>query len=457
MFRLNEVLDGKAMLTVKDGKMSAHITLTGKKIVNLYCGKAEDAKNDQANWLKPTVDTVTYDDGSTDQVFGFDIPLTKEKLGKDFDLALIGKKGIWYDHKVCVKLADNFENELESALELKYANQFSVKKIKDSRCRYISLPNNQNFVLQPEGEELPKNLPSDVIVLKQPLDKTYLVSTSVMDLLAKIGAVDKLKFSGTRQDDWYIDEAVNAMQGGKLLYAGKYSAPDYELLLSQGCNFAIQNTMIYHKPEVLEKLNELGIPLLVEYSTYEKNPLGRLEWIKLYGLLFGKEKQANQFFEEQVAKIQPVLNKKNTGKSVAFFYINKNGAVNVRKTDDYIARMIEMAGGKYFPAQIIERKDGSVKSMGGTSNIQMEDFFASASNADIIIYNGTVDGELASIDELIKKNAAFKDFKAVQNKKVYTSQKKFFQMSCGLGDFIIDVNKILAGKNKDLTFIEKVE
>ena len=80
MFRLNEASDGKAALTVKDGKMSVHITLAGKKIVNLYCGKAEAAKNDQTGWLNPTLDSVTYEDGSTDQVFGFDIPRTKEKL-----------------------------------------------------------------------------------------------------------------------------------------------------------------------------------------------------------------------------------------------------------------------------------------------------------------------------------------------------------------------------------------
>jgi iron complex transport system substrate-binding protein len=119
--------------------------------------------------------------------------------------------------------------------------------------------------------------------------------------------------------------------------------------------------------------------------------------------------------------------------------------------------MIELAGGKYLPSDILDRKDGSVKSMGSTSTIQIEDFFASVQNADIIIYNGTVDGELASIDDLIKKNAAFKDFKAVKNGRVYTSQKRFFQMSCGIGDFIVDVNKILNGKDSGLTFINKVQ
>ena len=457
MFRLNEALDGKATLTVKDGKMSVHITLAGKKILNLYCGKAEDAKNDQVNWLNPTVDSVTYEDGTTENVFGFDIPLTKEKIGKDFDLALIGKKGVWYDHKVCVTFAESFEDELVDALELKYANQFSVKKIKNTEYRLITISNNQKFLVVPEGNDVPKNLPSDVKILKQPLGKTYLVSTSVMDLLAKIYAVNFVKFSGTKLDDWHVSEVVNAMEKGNISYAGKYSAPDYELLVSGGCNLAIENTMIYHKPEVMEKLDELGIPVLVEYSGYERNPLGRLEWIKLYGILFGKEAEAEKLFNEQLAKIKPVLNQKNTGLSVAFFYVNKNGAINVRNPDDYVAKMIELAGGKYLPSDILDRKDGSVKSMGSTSTIQIEDFFASAQNADIIIYNGTVDGELASIDDLIKKNAAFKDFKAVKNGRVYTSQKRFFQMSCGIGDFIVDVNKILNGKDSNLTFINKVQ
>ena len=77
-----------------------------------------------------------------------------------------------------------------------------------------------------------------------------------------------------------------------MLYAGKYRMPDYELILSKGCDLAIENTMIFHDPEVKEKLEELGIPVIVETSSYESDPLGRLEWIKLYGALFGKEKEA---------------------------------------------------------------------------------------------------------------------------------------------------------------------
>lgn len=100
MFHVNEVYDGKGTLTVKDGKMTLHITLNSKNIVNLFVGKAEDAQKDGAELLEPTIDTVTYNDGETEDVYGFDVPVPA--LDKEFDLALIGKKEVWYDHKVSV-------------------------------------------------------------------------------------------------------------------------------------------------------------------------------------------------------------------------------------------------------------------------------------------------------------------------------------------------------------------
>ena len=100
MFHVNEANDGKGVLTVKDGQMSIHISLTSKNIVNLFVGKAADAKKDGAELLQPTTDTVTYDDGTTEEVNGFDVPV--KALDKDFDLALIGTKEKWYDHTVSV-------------------------------------------------------------------------------------------------------------------------------------------------------------------------------------------------------------------------------------------------------------------------------------------------------------------------------------------------------------------
>ena len=100
MFHVNEANDGKGTITVKDGKMTIHVSLHSKHIVNLFVGKAKDAKKDGAELLEPTTDTVTYSNGDTEEVYGFDIPVPE--LDKEFDVALIGTKGVWYDHKVSV-------------------------------------------------------------------------------------------------------------------------------------------------------------------------------------------------------------------------------------------------------------------------------------------------------------------------------------------------------------------
>ncbi len=115
MFHVNEACKGKGLLTVKDGEMTIHVSLTSKNIVNLYYGLAEDAKKDGAELLQPSIDEVTYDDGLTEEVNGFDIPVPY--LDDEFDVALIGKKEVWYDHKVSVSNpvpADDLNTETDS-------------------------------------------------------------------------------------------------------------------------------------------------------------------------------------------------------------------------------------------------------------------------------------------------------------------------------------------------------
>lgn len=109
MFHVNEANDGKGTLTVKDGKMTIHVSLVSQKILNLYVGLAEDAQNDEANVLQPTIDKVTYDDGMEEEVYGFDIPVPA--LDEEYDVALVGTKGTWYDHKVSVSNPEKIENE----------------------------------------------------------------------------------------------------------------------------------------------------------------------------------------------------------------------------------------------------------------------------------------------------------------------------------------------------------
>ena len=112
MFHVNEAKDGKGTLTVEDGQMTLHISLQSKKIVNLYVGMAADAPDHEADWLQPTTDTVTYSDGTSEEVYGFDVPV--EALDTDFQLAILGTKGKWYDHTVSVR---NVEAQAAEAVE----------------------------------------------------------------------------------------------------------------------------------------------------------------------------------------------------------------------------------------------------------------------------------------------------------------------------------------------------
>ncbi len=336
-------------------------------------------------------------------------------------------------------------------MDLLYAECFSVKYYGDYRV--ISILNGGDFLLVKEGTPVPSNLPDGMTVLKQPLENVYLVSTSVMDYIRQCGCMNAVRFSGTKADDWSIAEAKEAMNNGDILYAGKYSAPDYELILANECSLAIENTMIFHKPEVREKLEELGVPVLVEMSSYEKHPLGRLEWIRLYGLLFGREKEAEDYYRQQLEIIEPIMEKPDTGKTTAFFYVSGTGMINVRKPGDYISRMIGLSGGRYVPEEAFGNDENALSTM----NMQMESFYKEAGNADILIYNSTIGGEIGTMEDLIRQNALFADFKAVREGHVYCTRRDFFQESTHIAEFMTDLYRVFAGQEDSFTYLYRLE
>lgn len=329
------------------------------------------------------------------------------------------------------------EIEYEGRMDLEYAQEFAVDKYSGGYA-LISISDGSRFLVVPKDREAPENLDEDIIVLKQPVDHIYMVASAVMDMFRVIDAMDAIRLSGTDTDGWYIEEAKEAMEAGSILYAGKYSMPDYELILSEGCRLAIENMMITHTPEVQEKLEGFDIPVLIDRSSYESHPLGRMEWVKLYGVLMGKEDAAEAAFKARTEALEEISNQENTGKTVAFFYLTANGSVNVRKSSDYVPKMIELAGGKYIFEHL-----GDEESKASSMNMQIEEFYAGAKDADYLIYNSTVDGELGSVDELLEKSDLLKDFKAVNEGNVWCTTNNFYQESMSLGTFIMDVHKIL--------------
>ena len=324
------------------------------------------------------------------------------------------------------------------SMDLLYADQFSADYYEDG-IALITIGDADQFLLLPEGVSAPDGLPASITVLHKPVKNIYLVATSAMDDFIHLDAMDLIALSGTKDTGWYLPEAKTAMEEGKIAYAGKYSAPDYEKILSSDCGLAVESTMIYHTPEVKEQLERLGIPVLVERSSYEGHPLGRMEWIRLYGVLTGKEAEAEQIFRENMDALSDVLDMEPSGKTVAFFYVTNSGSVNVRKNGDYIAKMIALAGGTYIPGNA-----GSDENALSTMNMDFESFYAAAKDADVLIYNSTIDGELTAIDELCAKNQLFADFKAVKEGNVWCTGKNMFQETMGLGDMIRDMNAVFA-------------
>lgn len=323
-------------------------------------------------------------------------------------------------------------------LQLAYAKNFSIDYY-DGGYKLLTIKDGTQILTVPKGKEAPDNLDESIIVLQQPVNNIYLVSSAVMDMFRELNAFDTIGFSAQKAENWYVEGAKAAMENGDILYAGKYNSPDYELLVSKKCSLAIENSMILHSPDVKEMLEDFDIPVIIEYSSYETDPLGRVEWIKFFGALTGKEEEAEKAFEKQTEIVKHVTATKKTDKTVAFFYITSNGLVQVRQSNDYIPKMIELAGGRYIFENL---GDDSKRS---TMNMQVEEFYNKAKDADYLIYNSTIDGGVKSVDELIEKCSVLSDFKAVKSGDIWCTEKDVYQQSMSIGFLIEDIHNMLQG------------
>lgn len=332
------------------------------------------------------------------------------------------------------------------SMELRYAQNFTVDYYQGGYTLLTTMMDGTKILIVPEHGELPRNLDKETVVLKRPVKNLYLVASSAMDMFRALDGLDSIAFSGQKKDGWYIEEARQAMERGDMLYAGKYNKPDYELMVSNGCTLAIENMMISHSPEVIEKLKESGIPVMTEYSSYEAHPLGRVEWVKFYGALLGREEEAEKIFEEQEAIFEQMAIDEKTDKTVAFFFVMANGLIQVRQSSDYIPKMIELAGGKYVFEDL-----GDAETRRFTMNIQVEAFYAGAKDADFLIYNSSIDGGVSSMEELLDKCGLLADFKAVKEGNVWCTTNDMYQQSLSIGYLAEDIHAMLLGETDGIT------
>ncbi len=390
------------------------------------CGQSSDTKQSSAGTTKKTL-------GKTIEAFGMEKSnesSEEQSSGQESDLSEAQSN----EHMTGIDAL----GEPTGHLALAYAENFSVDYY-DGGYKLLTVKDGTQILTVPEKKEIPDGLDESVIVLQQPINNIYLVSSAVMDMFRELDAFDAIGFSAQKAENWYVEGAKDAMENGDILYAGKYNSPDYELLVSKKCSLAIENSMILHSPEVKEMLEDFNIPVMIEYSSYESHPLGRVEWIKFFGALTGREEAAEKAFEEQTEIVDRVTAKEKTDKTVAFFYITSNGLVQVRQSNDYIPKMIELAGGNYIFENL---GDDSKRS---TMNMQVEEFYNGAKDADYLIYNSTIDGGVQTIEQLIEKCSVLKDFKAVQNGDVWCTEKDVYQQSMSIGFLIEDIHNMLQG------------
>ena len=340
-----------------------------------------------------------------------------------------------------------------------YASEFAVDYYGD--CSLITIGKTDRYLLIPEGTGAPSGLDSDIIPIQKP-KSIYLAASSGMDYFRVLDALDKVRLTSTQAGNWSLPEVVRALSDGSMIYAGKYSAPDYELLLRENIDLAIESTMIYHSPETKEKIEKLGIPVFVDKSSYEEHPLGRMEWIRLYGLLLGMSEEADSFYQRQLESLKavPELEKmlfegeeRSPEKSAAYFYITSSGSVNIRRPGDYISRMIELAGGSYAFADAVS--EGGAQA---TMNIQMEAFLDRALETDILIYSTSIDNEISSIRDLYSKVPLLAASRAAENDNIWITGKNMYQQTTAIAEMMLELHAVIAGNadENEMEFLHRL-
>ncbi|MBQ3842169.1 MAG: ABC transporter substrate-binding protein [Ruminiclostridium sp.] len=317
----------------------------------------------------------------------------------------------------------------------------------------IETSSGDKLLVLPEGEKKPAAADGVTVINVSPKN-IYMAASAVMCFFDSLDRIGDIRFSALEADDWYIQDAVSAMQSGSMVYAGKYRDPDYEMLLSGGCRLSVQSTMSEHVPDVREKLEELGIPVFVDRSSYEPHPLGRCEWIKVYARICGCPELGERLYNEQKKhfdELSAVSDDNAERKTAAFFYISSAGRVVTRKSGDYITKMIELAGGRnVFDFWGEDNASSSV-------TLEPEQFYANAKNADIIIYNCTIGGEIHSVEEMIAKNSLLADFKAVREGNVWATSSSLYQEIMKTGEILTDFGKIFGETGGNPTYLYKLQ
>ncbi len=334
---------------------------------------------------------------------------------------------------------------VQSEEKLVYATGFSITHYQSGFASFtLDAHPNQVFLLVPEGQLPPEGLSENVVVLRQPMGHITFNSTGMVSLVDAIGGLDHIASVGTDLKGWYLDNVITKMKAGEISFSGNYKAPDFETLTKAGVQLVIDTVRLAENPEVIAKYDELGIPWMIESSSKEGHPLGRVEWVKLFGTLIGMKEESDRYFSQQAEKVAQVKSADATGKTVAMVYMSSDGSkVFCRNGGDYMASMINLAGGEYIMKDLEPGKTG-------TTSVTMEAFYAACKDADYLFYVNHVQ-KFKTLEDMVAFNPLFADLKAVKEGQVYITSPDFSQSTAAIAGIIADMHAVLSNASIEST------
>ena len=351
---------------------------------------------------------------------------------------------------------ENGDLVFDHSMELKYAKNFKVDYLSDG-FKLLTVDDHENYkkeiLLVPEGKKAPEKsqfINENTIVLNAPVKNMLVSSTPVVSLINAIDALDSVKMTTYKADSWYIDEVKKATEDGLIKYVGHYKDPDYEIIAAEKPDFAVFSTMLNQVPEVESKLVELSVKIILDPSSAEPHPMARSEWMKFYGALLNKEAEAEEKFNEQCQIFESITIPEGDKENAVIFYITSKNVLHARRGGDYMAQMLELAGGEYIFKDIESDKTGTVK-------MDFESFYEKAKDADDIIYVWSLGGKPETLEDFVAKNELFKDLKAVKEGNVWCTKSDYFQRANAMGDMINDFNKVIIGDESDVKYLFKLK
>lgn len=323
---------------------------------------------------------------------------------------------------------DNTGLIYQDSLEIKYAEHFSVDYYKDG-YKIITDASNRKALLVPEGEEVPE-MKEEITVIKQPVDTFAVYTTVTPSWFRPIDEVDKIVAVAHEEEKWKLPDMAERVSSGQATFIGSPKAIDYELL--QSINPSVNLLSKTSEEEVFPKFDELGLKLLSMGDYLEDDPRGRLEWIKFVAVLLDKENEAEDYFEEELARIDAVekkfegITEEKPKVTMAYFSSTKRD-FRITNIKGYKVMNMEMAGGSYYPEDLGLDKRGSTP-------MTAEEFYKIMSETDILIYDSVSGHSIQNLDDMLEAADYLADTKVFQEGRIWGLKRNFWQVGEKVAD-----------------------